>query len=138
MKLFWRYQSHLEAELVRQELLLKFVINDKDRLIEWQAEEIKRLRGKVDRMEIALTPAPRLPVEKREFKATAAEGETTWTAYLNRYMQEEEAKAQKAKEHQNGVHEQGGAGIHQSPGTDAQRPDGGSATTATGEGKVSS
>lgn len=132
--MFNRYRAHLETELVKQELLLKFVISDKDKTIHRLEEEVKWLRARLD---LALTPAQR--AERSDFKMpkTAPEGETSWQAYLNRYIAEEEAAERAEREKANGVHVEVRTAVHESASSDAQRPNGGTATIETSTAKTS-
>lgn len=121
MKLF-RYRAHLETELFRQEKLYNIVIGTKDRVIEWQADEIKRLRAKLERIELAMTPAPKPGKGAPKAKEVSAEGESSWNVYLARYMKEQEEADKKEKQN---VSVENRAGIHESSGGDAGGPDGG-------------
>lgn len=127
--MFGRYRAHLEAELVKQELMLKFVINDKEKTIQELREELRYWRSRSERLELALTPAPRLELRKAPLKAKemTAEGETSWNAYLNNYIKSEEERIAKEKH----VHGQNGQGLHEPASSDALRPDGGNAAAET-------
>lgn len=128
--IFFRYRAHLEAELLRQEQLLKLVIADKERVIQRQDEEIKLLRAKCERLEMLVIPGLR-PVatsRKVEPRQVAQEGETSWSAYLKRYMEEQEKTETQAKEQANGVPLEKRASVHQPASGNAQRPNGGDAS----------
>lgn len=127
--IFFRYRAHLEAELLRQEQLLRLCLAVKERVIQRQDEEIKMLRAKCERLELLVIPGLR-PIRTGKPDAprqVEPEGETGWTAYLNRHMKEQEEAEKQAKESVNGVHEQKRSGVHQPASSDAVRPDGGSA-----------
>jgi hypothetical protein len=130
---FFRYRAHLEAELLNQARLYGIVISTKDRVIQWQVDELQRLRAKVDRLELALTPPPRISDKQPpKAKEVALESETSWNLFLNRFMREEEERIK--KEHEN-VPVENRAGLHESTGSDAARPDGGTTETRTGKTK---
>ena len=132
--IFFRYRAHLESELLKQETHLKNICAEKERQIVRLTEENKRLQARCDRLELIVIPALR-PVTDRKFKAPETAdlvGETSWQAYLNKYIADEEEEMRKAKEQADGVHVQGREGVHQSAGGDAARPNG-----ASGPGKAS-
>jgi len=118
--IWFRYRAHLEAQLLDQARLYNVVIGSKDRIIQWQVEELQRVRARCERLEVALTPSPR-NMEKTPIKAkeVAIEGETAWNRYLTRYMAEEDAKV---KEQAN-VPNQERAGVHESISGNEARPD---------------
>jgi len=128
--IFWRYRAHLEAELVKQELLLKALAAEKERHIHLLSEENKRLRARVDRLELALTPAARTTEKKEPFKETKVpiEAETSWITYLNRTMKAEEELIEKEKQN---VQVKVGTRLHEPASGDASRPDVGDAPAAT-------
>ena len=113
-----RYIEHLEAELIKQELLLKFVISDKENLIRRQDEEIKRLQG-----QISLLLAPKPFVANPKAGKPVDSGERNWKTYLNNYIKDEEAVM--AKEARNGVHVEVGEVVHKPSSGDAGGPDAG-------------
>lgn len=132
--IFFRYSAHLEAELLKQESMLKNICAEKERQIVRLTEENKRLQARCDRLELIVIPALR-PITERKFKApevTDLAGETSWQAYLNKHIENEEKEMKKAKEIADGIHVQGREGVHQSAGGDAARPNG-----AGGSGKAS-
>ena len=125
--MFGRYRAHLEAELVKQELLLKFVIHDKDKIIARLDEEVKWLRSRCAILEMTAIPAlrPTIPGKKIEHRQVEPEGETNWAAYLRRHMEEEEKLAKEAKEKSNGVPIKVGADVHEpSSGSTVGQDDG--------------
>ena len=130
--MFDRYRAHLETELVKQELTLKFVIAEKEKTIQRLDEELKHLRAKCERYELLLLPRlnPALP-KKPGSRPVEMEGETSWHAYLARYIKQEEelAKAEQAKGTTSGIHIEGRPSVHESPGNDAGRPDDGKQQT---------
>ena len=126
--MFDRYRAHLETELVKQELTLKFVIAEKEKTIQRLDEELKHLRAKCERYELLLLPRLNpVQLKKPGPRPVEMEGETSWKAYLNRYVKEQEelAKAEQAKGPTSGIHIEGRPSVHESPGNDASRPDGG-------------
>ena len=127
--IWFRFRAHLEKQLLDQARLYTLVLSNKDRIIQWQVDEIQRLRARCERLELSLTPPPRTEHKTPpKAKAVAIEGETAWLAYLNRYMADEEKKDVPVKD---------GAGVHESAGSDAPRPDVGAvkADAAAGAGK---
>lgn len=122
-----RYRAHLETELVKQELALKFVIAEKEKTIQRLDEELKHLRAKCERYELLLLPRlnPSQPGKPKP-REVALEGETSWHAYLARYVKQEEelAKAEQAKGKGSGIHIEGRPSVHESSGNDARGPDG--------------
>ena len=135
--MFDRYRAHLETELVKQELTLKFVIAEKEKTIQRLDEELKHLRAKCERYELLLLPRlnPALP-KKPGPRPVEMEGETSWHAYLNRYIKQEEelAKAEQAKGKTSGVHIEGRPSIHEPASNDAGRPDGGQQQASGSQG----
>lgn len=128
--IFDRYRAHLEAELIKQELSLKFVIAEKEKTIQRLDEEIKHLRAKCERYELLLLPRlnPAQPRMISKPRPVELEGETSWLAYLQRYVKQEEELAKKEeaeKRTTSGIHIEGRPSVHESPSNDASRPDGG-------------
>jgi hypothetical protein len=116
--MIFRYRAHLEAELLRQETLLKFVIQDKERAIHRLEEEVARLRAQNERFALALVPRPHVRAGDKPLGAPITKqgaGETSWQNYLKQHMETEEKLIEKAKE-QADVQGQTGTGLHEPSG----------------------